>query len=87
MFWLELGNGGEDDRLVLNCHFFALAVAAMPLFPIRFSDFFGETCLKRLDATVELVSEGVVERFGLREVCERAMDWIWQDRFEELGIF
>jgi hypothetical protein len=58
MFWIDLRqtNGGIEEHL-LTGHFYALLLAVVPIFPVRYQESLAAACRSRIQAARQAVNE------------------------------
>jgi hypothetical protein len=73
MFWIELRRtNGENEQLVLNCHFYALVAAVVALYPARYWNSLPRTCIAKIGTSIDEVGKEVAAKFGLAKLFEIA---------------
>lgn len=76
MFWIELRRtDGEDEQLALNCHFYALAAAAVPFYPAQCRSSLMRSNTSKMEKFMDDMSEKVINDFGIAGLFEVARSW------------
>jgi hypothetical protein len=73
MFWIELRRtNGENEQRALNCHFYALLAAVVPMFPARYQNSLLQSSTSKMRKIMDEMDDEEAAEFGLSKLLESA---------------